>query len=113
MKIVLEGIKDYFTSVKYFFKPEFKTKSYNLHFYYSILIGLVLMFGMFWLTPLSTVGILPQCIFGAFIAFGFNYVKEWIWKALYNIEPDFRDIYFGSYGGIVATLLIKTLWLYL
>jgi hypothetical protein len=104
------GFKDYFTTVKYFNKPEFKTKGYNLHFYYSLVIGLVVMFGMFWFTPIEDISLASQIVIGGFIGWGMNFFKEWLWVVRYGVQPDFKDIYFGSYGVIVSTLLIALLW---
>jgi hypothetical protein len=108
---ILQHLKKYITDLQFFLKPEFKTQAYNLHFYYSIVIGLVIMNFAFWQMELLTTPFWFHLVLGGFCLYFVNFVKEWYWGLVYKVPADFTDINFGSYGGVVAALLTSLLWL--
>lgn len=98
----LKLIVYYFACVKFFFKPEFRTKSYNLHFLFSFTLGFVVMLFLFETTPLIETPFWFHIVVGAGLMFTLNFAKEWVWDALFQIEHDMIDVFFGSYGGILS-----------
>ena len=110
-KDVLNGIIYYFTSVKFFFKKEFITQLYWKHFTYSLGLALIPMFILINYFHLGDTPILFQWFVGALSCWVVNWVRENIKEAKAIKEGwvypyDFLDIIYGSYGGIIATLII-------
>lgn len=105
--IVFKGILMYFTSVKYFFKPEFIAKSYDRHLYLSYIINIFVMIAMFEFTTLRDTPFYFHVVVGGALMLGLNFVKEWVWQAFFKIEHDFLDMFFGSYGGLLSSTLVS------
>jgi len=109
---VLKGIIQYFTDIKYFFKPEFKTERYYLHFFLSLAIALPIIAGLLFMSHLETTPLLYQIFIGAFITYGINWHRE-----NKKMDPEKgvpfsqTDVNFGSYGGAIAPLIIKLILL--
>lgn len=110
---VWKGFLMYFTTSKYFFTEDFKTKNYYKHFLYSIGINTLLILSLFFITNLAGTGIFFQLFLGGFLAYSYNFVREW-WIASRYVDKDglgdpklfsFEDIIFGSYGGIVGSVI--------
>lgn len=113
MTDVVYGVKRYFTDLKYFNKPEFISKSYNLHFYCSILIGIpIVLIGLIYM-GLDETPFWFHMILGGFILFGINFVVEWVKSKFFGIERDFTDINFGSYGGLISSFFAKLIYIWL
>ena len=111
--IMVQAILSYFTSVKYFFKKEYKSQSYDLHFYYSILIGIPCLFFAFYFMDLNNTPLLFKMFLGGFLLYCVNFAREWYRGLMYKIKEDYVDMYFGSYGGIVASLIVELIYNYL
>ena len=102
MKAVIQGVKNYIRAVQYFFTPHYKSRSYNLHFYYSIVIAIpVVLFGLYYINLIDT-PLWFHFVFGGATLFAVNFLREWYRGLMFKIGEDFNDIYFGSYGGIVG-----------
>jgi hypothetical protein len=110
--MIQQAILNYFTSVKYFFRPEYKAQSYDLHFYYSILVGIPCGFFAFHFMQLNDTPLLFKLFLGGFFLFGVNFVREWYRVYKFGIKEDFVDVHFGSYGGIVAALIVELIYNY-
>jgi len=108
--IIVQAILSYFTSVKYFFKPEYKAQSYDLHFYYSILVGIPCLFFAFHFMDLNSTPLLFKMFLGGFFLYCVNFYREWHRALFHGIKEDFVDMYFGSYGGIVAALIVELIY---
>lgn len=111
MKTIIKNIKNYFVSTKYFLKKEFITELYYKHFLYSMVLALLPLYILTNYFHLGTTPFLFQCFIGGFCCFIVNGIREAIKenqaKKIKHIYPfDWIDIYFGSYGGIIATVII-------
>ena len=106
MKII-----NYLTSIKFFFKKEIITELYWKHLVYSFLLALLPLYIITNYFHLNTTPLLFQCFVGGFSCLIVNGVREAIKenqaKKIKHIYPfDWIDIYFGSYGGIIAAIVI-------
>ena len=110
MKAVITGILNYVTSVVYFFTEEYKTKSYNLHFYWSIPIAFVIVLFALCFMNMNETPFWFHLVVGGFLLYGINFVREWYKGKFKGINADFVDIYFGSYGGIVGAAIASIIY---
>lgn len=113
-KDILGFFLAFITSTKYFFKKEFITELYYKHFGYSLVLTLPCIYLLMMFAYLKDTPLLFQCFIGGGGAFTVNWVRELIkennaQKEGWKYHFDYVDIYFGTYGGIVATIIIYLL----
>ena len=103
--IVKKGIINYFTDLRFIRTPEFKTKAYNKHLFWSLVLTIPSMFLLFLLTDLETTQILWQVFVAGFGAYSVNFVREWVRGKFFGSEWDNVDINMGSYGGVLGGII--------
>lgn len=108
---VIQGILSYFISIKFFFKKEFITELYWKHFSYSFALALLPLTILFLVFHLEDTPLFYQCFIGAIGCYTVNWVRELIKenkakKEGWKYPFDYLDVYFGSYGGIVAAVVV-------
>jgi len=110
-KDILGFFLAFITSTKYFFKKEFTTELYYKHFSYSLVLTLPCIAFLMIFAHLKDTPLLFQCFIGGGGAFTVNWVRELIKednakKEGWKYPFDYVDVYFGTYGGIVAAIII-------
>jgi hypothetical protein len=103
--MIYDSVKLYVLDLKKFASPEFKTERHNLHFFYSLILTFFSIWFMFLFMNLEGTGILFQIFVGGFGAYGVNFIREWYYGVIYDAPWSSSDINFGSYGGVVGTIL--------
>jgi hypothetical protein len=101
---------NYFTNLKYFFKKEFITKGYWLHFLCSIPLCIVAIIILFLYFNLNGTGLFFQLILGAVLGLVGNAIREGYLENTKGTEFSWVDCHFGSYAGILSALILNILW---
>lgn len=104
-EVVKSGLLKYITDVKYIFTPLFIKNRYHLHLGYSFLLTLPSMYLLLTFLNLAGTPVWFHLFVGGFGAFGVNFLRELLYEDLYGAPFDWKDVHFGSYGGILGALL--------
>lgn len=113
---VLLFILNYFLSLKFFFKKEFITELYWKHLVYSLLLSLLPFGALLVFFHLEETPILVQMFVNGLTCFVVNLIRENIKeyeakKQNWEYPYDIVDVYFGSYGGVLAVPVVHLLLL--
>jgi hypothetical protein len=103
--ILWNNIKNYVSSLKYFFTKDFITENYYKHFLYSLVLTFFSIWFLLQHAHLADTGMPFQLFIGGFGAYAVNFVREWYYAKFKGAPWSFIDLNFGSYGGIIGALL--------
>jgi hypothetical protein len=109
-KDVLNGIINFITSLKLIISKEFYTKMYDKHLMYSYMINKIILFIFTYFNIFKGVDLGYKIFILGLIAFIYNWLREvyleYDFKKQNKHYPfDWKDIYFGSYGGMLSILI--------
>lgn len=106
-KNVLNNIIAYFTSLKFFFRKEFIAELYWKHLLFSFLLSLLPFALLLVYCQLEDTPMLFQIFINGLCCYVVNWLREaykedTAKKKGLKYPFDIVDVYFGSYGGIIA-----------
>lgn len=88
------------TNIKYFFKKEFISERYILHFFLSM--PFVLPFILLNINKIEWWGLLLLSYFGAYTI---NWCREAYYEKFHEAPFSYVDVIFGGYGGFTIALI--------
>ena len=107
---VLNMLLSYVTDLQYFFKKDFITKRYWKHFTYSIGIYTVVSLVLFTLTDITDAGLFFQLFLAGLLGLMGNALREGYLEDTKGYTFSWTNCKFGSYGSIVAALIMNLIW---
>jgi len=103
---IKKGIVRYITDIKKIFTKDFITENYYKHLCLSVILAYPCIWYLFESHGLKNTGTFFQLFIGGFGAYWANWIREWFYGKFYGAPWDDTDINMGSYGGILATILL-------
>ena len=104
-----DGIKKFFSDMKFFFSKDFIKENYHKHFGYSLVLTIPCMWFMLNYMHLADTPFWFHIFIGGFGARGVNFCKEWYHGIKYKAPWSWEDINFGTYGGLLAPVILHYL----
>lgn len=101
-----DGIKKFFSDMKFFFSKDFIKQNYHKHFGYSLVLTIPCMWFMLNYMHLADTPFWFHIFIGGFGARGVNFCKEWHHGIKYKAPWSWEDINFGTYGGLLAPVIL-------
>jgi hypothetical protein len=103
--VIWERFKNYFLDIKKAFTPLFVKNNYHKHLGYSFVLTIPTIIFFMHYVDLADTGLFFQTFVGGFGAYFVNGVREWYYGKKYKAPWDWTDLNFGSYGGILGSLV--------
>lgn len=105
--IVLNNLWNYISGVKYIFTKKFIEQRYYLHLFISMCINILIIQYMILHVDLNDIGLFWQMFLSGFIAYIYNYAREWYLAKQGRARFDIYDVFMGSYGGILSVIILE------
>lgn len=104
-----DGVIKFFSDMKFFFTKDFIKENYYKHFIYSLILVIPCIWFAYEFMYLKDTPTWFHVFLGGFGARAVNFVREWYYGVKYKAPWSWEDINFGTYGGILGTIIVITL----